>query len=342
MSVRKRNEYLDADLSEDEGSIGSGSDAGADSRTAGLTHRISKRQKLTTSTSESGDESDDNDQDSFLAEPSAVAPSKPSRLSKTPREVPLEPSSTTHPPTSLKEQKLLKGTNAASAKSKSHKPGVVYLSRIPPFMRPTTVRTHLSTHGPITKMFLTPEPPSHYTARRRAGGNRKHSFIDGWVEFARKKDAKVCVDAINGQLVGGKKGGWYRDDVWNARYLRGFGWGDLMAGVRQEEREREERVRVRLGREGRERGEFLRNLERSKVEETRREKKLKKRQKVEKEGNGEAQARAGEGGMDRALEKEKERGKGFERRFRQNEVKRKGYRGEEQPDQVRRVLSKIF
>ena len=31
-----------------------------------------------------------------------------------------------------------------------------------------------------------------------------------------------------GRSVGGKKGGWYRDDVWNAKYLKGFTWGDLM------------------------------------------------------------------------------------------------------------------
>ena len=32
-------------------------------------------------------------------------------------------------------------------------------------------------------------------------------------------------------------GGWYRDVVWNAKYLKGFTWGDLMGGVRAEERE---------------------------------------------------------------------------------------------------------
>ena len=48
------------------------------------------------------------------------------------------------------------------------------------------------------------------------------------------------MESINGRIVGGKKGGYYRDDVWNARYLRGFAWGDLMEGVRREERERAE------------------------------------------------------------------------------------------------------
>lgn len=218
-------------------------------------------------------------------------------------------------------------------------------------MKPSTVRTLLSAHGAITKLFLTPEPPSAYLARRKHGGNKKHSYIDGWIEFARKKDAKVCVDAINGQIVGGKKGGWYRDDVWNAKYLRGFGWGDLMGQVRQEEREREERVRVGVGREGRERGEFLKNLERARVEETRRLKREKREGRArdeEEEGGSNAL------GRDVALDaraqrtavntrgKDEGKRKGFERRFRQNEVKSKANNQIEQPDEVRRVLSKIF
>ena len=129
--------------------------------------------------------------------------------------------------------------------------------------------------------------------------------------------------------MGGKKGGWYRDDVWNAKYLKGFGWGDLMAGVRGEEREREERIRVGVGREGRERAEFLRNLERGKVEDTRRAKKEKK---AKREG-GEKEKTVAEG---------KKNTSRFERRFRQNEVKAREEKGMEQSDETKRILSKIF
>ena len=145
------------------------------------------------------------------------------------------------------------------------------------------------------------------------------------------------MDAINGQIVGGKKGGWYRDDVWNAKYLKGFGWGDLMAGVRGEEREREERVRVGVGREGRERAEFLRNLQRGRVEDTRR---MKRERRAERE-----KVRGDEGGSKEAVVEEiKGKGKGneFERRFRQNEVKGREEKGVEQSDETKRVLSRIF
>lgn len=125
----------------------------------------------------------------------------------------------------------------------------------------------------------------------------------------------------------------------------------MMGQVRQEEREREERVRVGVGREGRERGEFLKNLERARVEETRRLKREKREGRArdeEEEGGSNAL------GRDVALDaraqrtavntrgKDEGKRKGFERRFRQNEVKSKANNQIEQPDEVRRVLSKIF
>ncbi len=331
MPVRKRNEYLDASASDDEESLGSDHEAAADSRTAGLVSSSSKRQKLTAHEPSSDVSEADHASDgpnTPCTEESLVLP-----IANVPSPDALARSSSTLLPFPPKNNGLL------SPSVSKHKPGVVYLSRIPPFMRPSTVKTLLSTHGPISKIFLTPEPPTTYLRRKKSGGNKKHSFIDGWVEFERKKHAKQCVDAINGQTVGGKKGGWYRDDVWNAKYLRGFGWGDLMQGVRAEEREREERVRVGTKREGRERGEFLKNLERSKVEETRKQKRQMK------EENGLIERKDPK--IDKTQEPTSNGGgagkrKGFERRFRQNEVKGNGGRQAEQPDEVQRVLSKIF
>lgn len=176
------------------------------------------------------------------------------------------------------------------------------------------------------------------------GGNKKKSFIDGWVEFSRRKDARVCAEAINAQTIGGR--GWYGDDLWNVRYLKGFTWEDLMAGVRREEREREEKVRVGLSREGRERAEFLRGVERGKIEERRKEK-----SKTRGEGReDEVYKSVSENGRiinpGRKEVEEKKKGKNArpEMRFRQNEPKGdRGEKMEQQPSEhVKRVLSKIF
>lgn len=100
-----------------------------------------------------------------------------------------------------------------------------------------------------------------------------------------------------------------------------------MAEVRGEEREREERVRVGLRREKREREGFLKGVEEGKKEETRR----KKREGREKKDSGRQ-----EGNVDGGK-------KAFERRFRQNEVKVSKPQPEQQhSEEVKRVLSKIF
>ncbi|KAL8921220.1 MAG: hypothetical protein Q9208_005831 [Pyrenodesmia sp. 3 TL-2023] len=316
MATRKYNEYLDAGHSEDDESSTHHSDDAQEAK--GKTTSLKNPTKRRKTDHESSDEKSDDD----IASNAGINLSVVSKPVKTTEKSTLADESTSrsdspqHPATKIPKPKTPTSTS---------KPGVVYLSRIPPFMRPSTVRHLLSSFGPITKLFLTPEPPAQHTSRVRSGGNKKRSFIDGWIEFSSHKHAKTCVAAINGQTMGGR--GWYRDDVWNAKYLRGFGWDDLMAGVRGEDREREERVRVGVRREKREREEFLKGVERGRVEET------KKRKRKGKPG--------GEATVDEAKDVVGEGAKRtFERRFRQNEVKK--WEVQEQPDEVRRVLSKIF
>jgi len=61
------------------------------------------------------------------------------------------------------------------------------------------------------------------------------------MEFASKKTARRCAESLNASPVGGKKGGFYHDDVLNMKYLKGMAWAELMAGVREERREEEGR-----------------------------------------------------------------------------------------------------
>lgn len=341
MSAQKRNAYLDIPLSSDSESRGydSEQEAATDSRTAGLASHRAKRRKLpiTPSDRDGGEQTEKELDEKDLIEPS--------QAEKTP---PVHPPGISHneaeshliaatPPGGHTKQ-LASNPSVSLNKKKPTKPGVIYLSRIPPYMPPHVVRTHLSTHGPITNIFLTPEPPAQRARRLKHGGNRKRSYTEGWIEFSSRKHAQACADAINGQTVGGKKGGWYRDDVWNAKYLRGFSWGDLMEGVRREEREREERVRVGLARDKREREAFLREVEMSKIAKTRREKGKKEEKVKEKEGGlgpGDAGGKAKGDEVVRAARTE-------QRRFRQSEVKGKEKNSWEQPDETMRVLSKIF
>lgn len=44
----------------------------------------------------------------------------------------------------------------------------------------------------------------------------------GWIEFADKKIAKMVAESLNNTSIGGKKGGFYHDDIWNLKYLKNF------------------------------------------------------------------------------------------------------------------------
>ena len=294
MTPRKRNQYLDLD-SEDEEDRLSGYDSGAvedvelsriDNIHGAPNH--SKRRKiskpsalLNDSESESKAESSSDVTPRQQAQSADHPESQPSptnltlTANKTANKIPSapDPINESNPISSLPQKS---SSTLPTTKSAVRPRGVIYLSRIPPFMRPSTVRSLLSQHGPITRLFLTPEPPSSYLGRRARGGNKKKSYIDGWVEFASRRDARVCTAAINAQTIG-RKAGFYGNDVWNARFLKGFSWTDLMAGARAEEREREERVRIGLGREMRERKAFLNAVEKGRREVARREKREKKK-----------------------------------------------------------------
>ena len=124
-------------------------------------------------------------------------------------------------------------------KQKEKKPGVVYLSSLPPYLKPSALKNLVEQRGfgPIERLFLTPASKAKSTSKK----NSRQLYTEGWVEFKSKKTARLCAEALNATPVGGKKGGFYYDDLWNMKYLRGMGWSELMSGVREEKREDEGR-----------------------------------------------------------------------------------------------------
>lgn len=272
MATTKRNEWLDFSSDEE-----SDADAGYDSEKADQKPalRSAKRRKLSSDHEDDGSESDDG----VLGDTNAIDESdigsdgkeeneedsarhkQPSHKRKTRDHT---TSSSPKPPSSKP-----KDVHTSKKKKKDPpKPGVIYISRIPPFMKPSTLRSLLSPAAPkhgLQRIFLTPEPPAAHAARVRSGGNKKRSFADGWVEFASRKEARRAAEALNARPVGGRRGGWYRDDVWNMRYLSGFGWSDLMAQARGDAAERAGRGRAEAAQAAREGAAFVAGVEKAKA-----------------------------------------------------------------------------
>lgn len=218
MSSDKRNQFLDTGDSDDDAA--NNYDSEDDFQKGG---RSAKRRRVEDDQSDAEDFSDQEEGDEGDADggPSPSAGDGGDEEKTEPKPEDTKSRSNTELPgmSAPLTKKNLVATEAAIKKS-----GVVYLSRIPPFMKPAKLRSLLEPYGKINRIFLTPEDPTEHTRRVRNGGNKKRSFTEGWVEFVKKKDAKKACDLLNAQIIGGKKSSWYHDDVWALKYLNGFKW----------------------------------------------------------------------------------------------------------------------
>ncbi|TQV98687.1 hypothetical protein V2A60_007604 [Cordyceps javanica] len=231
--------------------------------------------------------------------------------------------------------------NLVATEKAIKKSGVVYLSRIPPFMKPAKLRSLLEPYGAINRIFLAPEDPAAHARRVKAGGNKKRSYTEGWVEFLRKKDAKDACALLNARTVGGKKGSYYRDDLWNLLYLKGFKWHNLTEQISSENAERASRMRAEISKTARENKEFVRNVEQAKVLDGIAKSAAARKRKAaddDDDNNDDGGAPNG-GGDDVGGEAKPQR---HPRTFKQIPLAKKNKDTDEQPERVTRVLSKIF
>ncbi|KXH28368.1 RNA recognition domain-containing protein [Colletotrichum nymphaeae SA-01] len=261
MAPEKRNKFLDADESDDD--LDQGYDSEAEELRKG--GRSAKRRKVDSEDEDDfSDEehnvikdaedaaSDDDEEDAGEdAEASASTKKKPSS-SATKLDLP-------------DVSKPLTKKNLVATEEAIKKSGVVYISRIPPFMKPQKLRSLLEPYGKINRIFLAPEDPTAHARRVKAGGNKKKSYTEGWVEFMRKKDAKAVCELLNARTIGGKKGSYYHDDIWTLKYLKGFKWRHLTEQITAENAERTSRMRAEISKASKENKEFVRNVERARV-----------------------------------------------------------------------------
>jgi ESF2/ABP1 family protein len=320
MATRKRNEWLDAEESEDDER---GYDSEEESRARMLPN--AKRQKRDHDSEEEDDNQDDFDEEEEVED--FDDEDIPDDIPKNTELAHLEKLAAGLP-ANLKLQTTKLGKPIPPKKDKS---GVIYLSRVPPFMKPTVLRSLLTPYGAVGKIFLTPEPTASRTQRLRGGGTRRKLFLDGWVEFLHKRDAKFVAESLNAQTMGGKKRGRWHDEVWNIKYLSGIKWNHLVETIQNENAERAARLRVEISRTKAENKAFVENLEMGKMI-TGMEAKKKER--------GEEEGGAGEVEVEQGRKEKK--GKKSRREFVQHGVTSKGAKKPEPGQDVERVISSML
>ncbi|KAJ3043071.1 RNA-binding ATPase activator esf2 [Rhizophlyctis rosea] len=237
----------------------------------------------------------------------------------------------------------LSKSSLTKLQAKIDKSGVCYLSRIPPFMKPTKLRTLLSRYGTLNRIYLTPEDPSVTARRKKYKHNRRQNFTEGWVEFTDKRVARSTADLLNGKQIGGKKRSFYYDDIWNIKYLPKFKWHHLAEQIAYEVKVREQRVKAEMAQAKRENKAYVKNVEKAKMIEGMEGKKAAKKRKAEEEagvdvggaGGGGGGAAAGGGGMEGT--------EAIRRRFKQRKVVDGDVEGQKtKTGKTKALLGRIF
>lgn len=159
--------------------------------------------------------------------------------------------------------KALTSEEVQKVNEKIKKSGLVYLSKIPPFMKPVKVRQILSRFGEVNRIFLVPEDSKIHAKRVKYGGNKKINYVEGWAEFMKKGDAKLAADTLNGNIIGGKKNSHFHDDILSVKYLHKFKWHNLTEQMAYERQVRQSKLRAEIAQATRENKEFVKNVEKS-------------------------------------------------------------------------------
>ncbi|WVO17032.1 hypothetical protein L204_104719 [Cryptococcus depauperatus] len=162
-------------------------------------------------------------------------------------------------------------------KRKKPTAGIIYISRLPPGMTPQKVRHLMGRWGDIGKVYAQrKDAPGGYNPDAVRQKRQKHisaNFSEAWVEFLDKSIAKTVASMLNAQVIGGKKGDRWRDDIWTMRYLSGFKWEMLGEQIAYEKQAHQARLRAEITRAKTEQSEYLKNVELARTIEKRKAKK---------------------------------------------------------------------
>ncbi|KAI6649595.1 Pre-rRNA-processing protein esf2-like [Oopsacas minuta] len=158
-------------------------------------------------------------------------------------------------------QVIKHNTRASITKKKKQSPGVVYLSRIPPYMCVNKVRHLLSQFGEVGRIYLQKEDPMVRRRRKLHTRKKKMNFIEGWVELKEKIIAKQIAESLNITQIGGKKRNFHYSDLWTVKYLKGFKWFHLTESIAYQSAVRDRQLRTEISQVKRETMFYMQNVE---------------------------------------------------------------------------------
>nr|XP_027232785.1 activator of basal transcription 1-like [Penaeus vannamei] len=170
--------------------------------------------------------------------------------------------------------------------TKRRKPGIIYLSIIPPNMNVADVRDYFSNFGEVDRMFLQAGNEEKKKTEKWKKKKRQR-YTEGWIEFKSKRKAKAVQLLLNNQPVRGKRRNPYYDMLWNIKYLPRFKWAYLKQRLEYEREVHRQRMAAEISQVRRETDHFIKASEISKKQK-KKEKAMKKNGKPEESSKTES------------------------------------------------------
>jgi ESF2/ABP1 family protein len=154
-------------------------------------------------------------------------------------------------------------TETEDFNAKLKKRGVIYIARIPPKMTPTKIKRLLSEFGgEVTRVYLVEEDAAKRKRRKKElGGSGGKRYVEGWVEFEKKKVAKHVAMSLNTTPISNHKRDPHFGDLWALKYLPKFSWSHLTEKVAYERRVREQKLRIEMMQARRENASYIEMVE---------------------------------------------------------------------------------
>lgn len=174
--------------------------------------------------------------------------------------------------------KSLSKSGLQKYREKAGRRGIVYLSRLPPNLKPQKVRHLLGHYGDIGRVYLAAEDTSRRRSRKeerlksKQNGTKAKStskrYTEGWVEFEDKTEAKLAAQLLNGQPMGGKKRSSTYYDLWCIKYLPKFSWDHLTEELNHQRAVMDQKIAAEVAAAHRERDFYLSRVDKAKAVES--------------------------------------------------------------------------
>lgn len=143
-------------------------------------------------------------------------------------------------------------------KEGNFKYGIIYLSYIPDCLTVKMLREIMAQFGEVGRIYLEPDEKNPVA--------KKMKYIEGWVEFKKKRVAKAVAKSLNGTtLQYGKKHSRMAGQIWSIKYLHKFKWAHLTEQLAHDRATRDQKRRFEMSQAKKQVDFYQKMTERSKI-----------------------------------------------------------------------------